>query len=555
MPHKRKDMVDMGFKKFFSAILALGLSMGSIHAFAETSVVTETSTAMETRIVAETDAAAEATAAITNEEHTLPTLPENALENYYERKSGLHTFFYSANNSSYEQDIFWGLSADQKKELESAVREITGMVDSSWSDLKKALFINDYMALTCEYDLTYSKYTAYDNIVGHTSVCQGYAEAYWLLMNRLGVDCKIVTSWDLNHAWNLVKVGGKWYHVDVTWNDPLPNREGRSRHEYFLLSDEEMYNSGHNTTDWCLSYEGSASAVGLAVDKTYDCYSWRNYNSGIAISANGFYFVDKKSYSLNHLSESGNIKEIVDLSGYRWYVKGEVGSYWVGAYSGCGIFNDRVYFNTPKEIKSCSLNGDDIRTEYTLSAEEASVGDLYGLYILDTVLYYTVTEGPNRYENDISIQKSIDLFIKDSVLFGIITSSDLKNSSVKVQLSGGGKSFFPDIMNGKYSFKNIPDGIYVLNISKLGHCPKAITVSVSNSAPMQLNDELHLYGDINGDGKVNIVDVARANAHAKNTKKLEGYDFSVCDVSGDGNVNIVDVARMNAHVKNTKNLW
>ncbi len=67
--------------------------------------------------------------------------------------------------------------------------------------------------------------------------------------------------------------------------------------------------------------------------------------------------------------------------------------------------------------------------------------------------------------------------------------------------------------------------------------------------------ELHLYGDINGDGKVNIVDVARANAHAKNTKTLEDYDFSVCDVSGDGNVNIVDVARMNAHVKNTKSLW
>ncbi len=111
--------------------------------------------------------------------------------------------------------------------------------------------------------------------------------------------------------------------------------------------------------------------------------------------------------------------------------------------------------------------------------------------------------------------------------------------------------------DGKLDISGVADGEYAFTFSATNCAPRAYDVTVSGGAVSGLDEgvELHLYGDVSGDGKVNIVDVARANAHAKNTKTLENYDFSVCDVSGDGNVNIVDVARMNAHVKNTKSLW
>lgn len=42
--------------------------------------------------------------------------------------------------------------------------------------------------------------------------------------------------------WNMVKVNGKWYQIDVTWDDPISS-DGRPilRHDYFLISDAQMY--------------------------------------------------------------------------------------------------------------------------------------------------------------------------------------------------------------------------------------------------------------------------------------------------------------------------
>ena len=62
-------------------------------------------------------------------------------------------------------------------------------------------------------------------------------------------------------------------------------------------------------------------------------------------------------------------------------------------------------------------------------------------------------------------------------------------------------------------------------------------------------------GDINGDGKVNITDVALINAHVKKTKLLTGEELARADINGDGKVNITDVALVNAHVKKVKLLF
>lgn len=35
------------------------------------------------------------------------------------------------------------------------------------------------------------------------------------------------------HAWNLVKIDGNWYHVDTTWEDGNPGK-------YVSLTDDEM---------------------------------------------------------------------------------------------------------------------------------------------------------------------------------------------------------------------------------------------------------------------------------------------------------------------------
>ena len=60
-------------------------------------------------------------------------------------------------------------------------------------------------------------------------------------------------------------------------------------------------------------------------------------------------------------------------------------------------------------------------------------------------------------------------------------------------------------------------------------------------------------GDVNNDGKIDVIDVAKIAAHVKGAKSLDGSSLAKADVNGDGEVNVKDVARISAHVKGVSN--
>lgn len=64
------------------------------------------------------------------------------------------------------------------------------------------------------------KYTAYAALVNKTAVCQGYAVLLYRLALMAGIETRVVTGTANGggHAWNIVKLDGKWYHVDATWD-------------------------------------------------------------------------------------------------------------------------------------------------------------------------------------------------------------------------------------------------------------------------------------------------------------------------------------------------
>ena len=61
----------------------------------------------------------------------------------------------------------------------------------------------------------------------------------------MGIKSLVVSEPKINHAWNMVKIDGEYYHVDVTWNDPVPDRQGRVLHTYFNTSDRKMLQGKH----------------------------------------------------------------------------------------------------------------------------------------------------------------------------------------------------------------------------------------------------------------------------------------------------------------------
>ena len=108
---------------------------------------------------------------------------------------------------------------------------------------------------------------------------------------------------------------------------------------------------------------------------------------------------------------------------------------------------------------------------------------------------------------------------------------------------------------GTYEFENVADGTYTMIVSKANHVIRFYTVVVADGVAVTQDLKIHLIGDINGDGKVNTVDVGRANAHAKGVNTLTGYELDCANVNGDSKVNTVDVGRLNAHAKGVTKLW
>ena len=126
---------------------------------------------------------------------------------------------------------------------------ISQNISEYMTDYDKELAIHDYIINNCEYGFSDnnddSEYSAYGALVNGKAVCSGYAAATNLLLMCVGIDSNVITGLATNletgetenHAWNQVKIGGEWYHLDTTWDDPVGVRESMI-HEFFNVSDD-----------------------------------------------------------------------------------------------------------------------------------------------------------------------------------------------------------------------------------------------------------------------------------------------------------------------------
>ena len=106
------------------------------------------------------------------------------------------------------------------------------------SDVEIALWLHDWLTNHADYDTTYSEYGPDGVLIKGTGVCESYTAAYGLLLDEFGIPNDQVVSEAMNHTWNLVKLDGAWYHVDVTWDDPVGG--GYENRYYFGLGDAHM---------------------------------------------------------------------------------------------------------------------------------------------------------------------------------------------------------------------------------------------------------------------------------------------------------------------------
>ena len=128
------------------------------------------------------------------------------------------------------------------------------------SMLEEIKNIHDVIVLNTKYDESVlqldltkpSTNLSFDSLgvfLENTAVCSGYSRAFSALSNSLNIPSLIISSETMTHAWNLVYDGSAWKFVDTTFDDPIPDKEGRVLYTYFLLNEKEFIKDGKHIFD------------------------------------------------------------------------------------------------------------------------------------------------------------------------------------------------------------------------------------------------------------------------------------------------------------------
>ena len=140
-------------------------------------------------------------------------------------------------------NIEFAANAAQEKQADAAVKAVLKQLNlKKDSDFVKLHKIYNYICANVTYDYEGNEnhttlcHSAYAAIVKHKAVCQGYATLLYRMLMECGVPCRYITSKE--HAWNIVKLDGKYYNVDSTWDSE--NYHSDQYYEWFLLSDENF---------------------------------------------------------------------------------------------------------------------------------------------------------------------------------------------------------------------------------------------------------------------------------------------------------------------------
>ena len=112
--------------------------------------------------------------------------------------------------------------------------------ETNGSDYDMALWLHDWTLDQLEYDHSLNWCSAESGLTRHQGACESYQRIYSKLLDAAGIANGRVTG--NGHTWNAVKIDGKWFQMDLTWDDTSGNWYGDldQRHLHFGLTDELM---------------------------------------------------------------------------------------------------------------------------------------------------------------------------------------------------------------------------------------------------------------------------------------------------------------------------
>ena len=150
-----------------------------------------------------------------------------------------------------ECTMHYTMSESRVRQAHRQVEDFTAgclaSLEGAGTDYDKILGVYRYIIQQTDYVLSESDQSILSVMDGRRATCAGYAKSFQYMMDRLGIPCVLALGEDASgesHGWNIVKCGGQWYQIDVTWGDPVdPDGSPGSSllYTYCMITDQEIY--------------------------------------------------------------------------------------------------------------------------------------------------------------------------------------------------------------------------------------------------------------------------------------------------------------------------
>lgn len=228
----------------------------------------------------------------------------------------------------------------KRAELDFAASTIIGEIPDGATDFDKVVYFHDKIVTGCEFSTDAQHVnSAYGVLVTGYGQCEGYAAALAMLCNKADIPNYVVcgtNSEGTTHAWNKIRLDGKWYNADCTWDDPIIERNNPDfvRHDYLLVKDSEIEGrthftdslySGHTMCDATelnyfsgagLMFDNAADAVEELTRQVKEKGSIGEREVEVRFSdVNAFYA------AMARLFDSGEMKDIIEDTNERYGTK------------------------------------------------------------------------------------------------------------------------------------------------------------------------------------------------------------------------------------------
>ncbi len=389
-------------------------------------------------------------------------------------------------------------------------------VDDNMSEFDKALVLHDELVLHSSYLLTGE---TYDLMVNGQGRCYGYSECYSYLLAQVGVDSEIVESDDMNHQWNKVKIDGEYYHVDVTWDDPLPDSLGFVKHTFFLLSDE---GAASVEADPHYGYESDYPSLNTRFDRM----RFHKINTRMCRVGDDLYLVDNKRLTpetaknlLTYDIDTDSFSLVNSFASEVWTADG--GRVWGNGYMSLQEQDGYLYMNTANKV----LVYDTETSEMSLFAENTYNKQFFGLCLEDGRLYAVLADSPNetgrlQYVGDCLVRVRPTTIPPTTIEQTTIQPTTIQPTTIQ------------------------PTTVQPTTIQPTTIEPTTIqptTIQPTTIQPTTVPTTVPVRGDIDGDGRVTIGDATWMQFYLAEFSKPDAETEARCDVNGDGRFDVRDV--------------